>query len=180
MYNNVIDMIDLSGFKKEIIRYGLVVGIIVAIGSLVFLGIDLRFYAGLALGTGITLINFEILVYSGRKAVENRKRGPVIVGYGVRLPIYAIGLIIAVQFGMHCMAGCAIAFFETQIAMLYLYGIKKRPNPFKDWDDSVKFNNPHDWEDEEEEDDDWGVPPSWDRSDRFLPPKDHDQKDKED
>jgi hypothetical protein len=172
-------MIDLSGFKREIMTCGLAVGGIIAVGSLFILGADLRFLAGLGIGTAITYINFQILVYSGKKSVEERRRGPVIVGYGVRLPIYAVGLILAIQVGMHCMAGCAIAFFETQIAMFYLYGIRKRPNPFKDWDDDVKFNNPHDWDDEEDKDDDWGVPPSWDRSDKFLPPKDNDRPNKE-
>jgi hypothetical protein len=138
------------------------------------LKVDVRFLIGLGGGTAISLLNFSISTYTGKKAVEDRSRGPVIWGYAIRLPVYAVGLYLTVKISIHCMAGCAIGFFVLQIAMLYLYLIKASfkgadENPFKDWDDDVKFNNPDDWEDSEDDDDDWGVPPSWDRSDKFYP-----------
>jgi len=105
-------MIDLSGFKREIMMYGLAVGGIIAVGSLFILGADLRFLTGLAIGPPLHLLIFLFWSTQAKSPVEERKTRPVIVGYGVRLPIYdSVGLILSIQVGMHCMAGCALALF---------------------------------------------------------------------
>lgn len=150
-------MTNLSDFKKEIVKYSIIMALVAEVISLVIIGINLRFVCGLIVGTAVTIFNFHLLVLSGEKVMEEQRAMPVVGGYFVRLVIYGVVFFVATRFGFAAAAGCAAGFITIHAAIMFTYLIvyglfKKKANPLNDWTEPKKWNDLSVYDDE---DDDW-------------------------
>ncbi|MEG0829619.1 MAG: ATP synthase subunit I [Anaerovoracaceae bacterium] len=148
-------MNDLKLFKAEIIKYATIVGIVIGLASVLFLGMNLKFLIGLSAGTVISIVNFGIITFTGRKVSENKEKAPAIFGYFIRMPIYAVAFFLSVRYALICGVGCAIGFITIQLGIIYMYGIKSRfpgarKNPLNESDEPREWRDPKEWEDEED------------------------------
>lgn len=154
-------MTNLTKFRNEIILYACLMAALAEIISLFVIGPDLAFTAGLLIGTAISIIGFMILVRSGRHLLEKEKKAPVILGYVIRLVLYAVSFFVCVRFSLRSGAGCGCGFITVHFGIIFLYGIvynffKKKENPLNDWTVPKKWNDLSAYDDE---DDQWGVAP---------------------
>ena len=147
---------NLNSFRNEIIVYGIVMAALAEAVSLFLIGPDVMFSLGLAAGTAVSIIGFVILVYSGRALMENRRKSPILLGYIVRIALYAVSFFFCIRADLHCGFGCGLGFVTIHFGILFLYGIvykiiKKKKNPLNDW------TTPKEWNDlsQYDEEDDW-------------------------
>ncbi|MCQ2545827.1 MAG: hypothetical protein MJ144_05285 [Clostridia bacterium] len=123
--------------------------------SLFVIGPDAAFTAGLLIGTAISIIGFIILVQSGRHLLEQEKKAPVILGYVIRLVLYAVSFFICIRISLRSGAGCGFGFITVHFGIIVLYGIvynffKKKKNPLNDWTVPKKWNDLSVYDDEDE------------------------------
>ncbi|MBQ8151483.1 MAG: hypothetical protein IJ070_01805 [Firmicutes bacterium] len=150
-------MTDLTKFKKEIVRYVVVMALAAEVISLPVIGVSLMFTAGLVVGTAVTILNFTLLVKAGEKVMEQNRAMPMVGGYFVRLVIYGAVFVAAVKFGFHAAVGCALGFVTLHVSIMFTYLIvyglfKKEKNPLNDWTEPKEWNDLSVYDDE---DDDW-------------------------
>ena len=160
-------MTNLTEFRNEIILYACLMAALAEIISLFVIGPSLMFIIGLIVGTAISIIGFLILVRSGRHLIEKEKKAPVIMGYIIRLVMYAVSFFICIKISLRCGAGCGFGFITIHFGIIFLYGIvynffKKKKNPLNDWTTPKKWNDLSIYDDEDEE---WGVEPNTLKSD---------------
>lgn len=148
---------DLKSFRNEIIIYGLVMAGVAEVVSLFVIGPSIMFPIGLAVGTAVSIIGFIILVRTGRDLMENKKKSPILLGYIVRIVLYAATFMICIKLSLQCGFGCGIGFVTIHFGIMFLYGIvykfiKKKKNPLNDWIEPKQWNDLSVYDDE---DDDW-------------------------
>jgi len=153
-------MEDLRKFKIQIYRYCIIIAAVIQLISIIVLGLDRVFTNCLILGTIVTIINFNILVYSAARLMQTKSKGPVVGGYFVRLPIYGIVFHICLKMGLQGAIGCVLGFITLHISMIYIYGIKSRfpgakKNPLNSWTEPKKWRSPSEWEDEDDDSNDF-------------------------
>lgn len=120
--------------------YSLVVAIIVQMGSLCFVGLDLLFTYGLALGTSIAIVNYNLLKFSSRLALSKGKGiSLVLFGYIIRLTIYGGAFLLSYRSGVVGGIATLLGFVSFKIALYYLYGIKSGFKSKKY--ENIKLNN---------------------------------------
>lgn len=124
--------------------------------ALFVIGPDLAFTAGLLIGTAISIIGFAILVRSGRHLLALEMKAPVVLGYAIRLVLYAVSFFICVRISFRCGAGCGCGFITVHCGIIFLYGIvytffKKKENPLNDWTTPKKWRDMSEYDDEEED-----------------------------
>lgn len=92
--------------------------------SLPFLGFDPAFLYGLALGTAIGAGNHQLLAMFAGQTVE-RRRGVAIavLGYAVRLAIYAAAFLVAYRSGAASGIACLLGFLAMKLGLVIVYGI---------------------------------------------------------
>lgn len=152
-------MTNLTRFRNEIIIYACLMAALAEIISLFVIGPDAAFSIGLLIGTAISIIGFIILVQSGRHLLEKEKKAPVILGYGIRLVLYAVFFLICVRSSLRCGAGCGLGFITVHFGILFLYGIvynffRNKKKPLNDWTVPKKWNDLSIYD---AEDEDWGA-----------------------
>lgn len=151
-------MTNLKEFKKEIVKYALFVALLAEIISIPFVGVKLAFTGGLIVGTAVTVLNFNLLVFSGEKVVSKGRAMPMVGGYFARLVIYGASFVLCVKLGeMFAAIGCVAGFVTIHVSILFtylvVYGlIKKKKNPLNDWTEPKEWNDLSVYDDE---DDDW-------------------------
>ncbi|MDO4834524.1 MAG: hypothetical protein Q4A40_05755 [Bacillota bacterium] len=149
-------MIDLNEFRNEIIIYACLMAVLAELISLFVIGPSLMFSVGLLAGTAISITGFMILVRSGQYLLEKETKAPVLLGYVIRLVLYAVCFFICIKASLRCGAGCGCGFITIHCGILFLYGIvynffKKKKNPLNDWTTPKKWNDLSVYD----EDDDW-------------------------
>lgn len=151
-------MKDLSEFKNQIIKYGIIIAAAIAVISFFFLGY--KFLWGLLAGTAVACFNFNLIVITGRNVAKTGRRASVVGGYFIRMPIYGIVFYLCIRSSLLAAAGCGVGFLTVPLAIFYIYGIRSkfpgaRKNPLNESD------TPRTWrdldEDDWDEEDDWGV-----------------------
>ncbi|MDR1136224.1 MAG: ATP synthase subunit I [Clostridiales Family XIII bacterium] len=117
---------ELSAFKNRIFIYGILVAVIFETGSLFFLGFSKEFAYGLTLGTAITIVNFNILVFTSQRVLVSGKRWLAMVGYMVRLGIYGFAFYMTATISLVSGAGAALGFITLKIAIYYIHGFRAK------------------------------------------------------
>lgn len=122
---------SLTTFKVQIYKYTFLTAIILEIGALPILGVGVRYvdYSyGLALGTCIAVMSFNILFLMSKKVVMDGKRMWAVVGYLVRLPIYGAGFYFCIRLSVVCGVACLLGFFTSTLSIIYIHGFKAKPD----------------------------------------------------
>jgi len=91
--------------------------------SLPIVGPGILFPYGLAIGTCVSIINLGIISISIGSAVERGKKGPVIVGYIVRILLYAGAFLLAIKTSGITGLGAAIGFMLPRITLYIRYAL---------------------------------------------------------
>ncbi len=117
-------MNGLTAFKNKIFKYGIMASAIVELASIPFLGFDVQFLYGLALGTAIAIVNFNLMAFTFHLVLERRNASLAFIGYLVRLAVYGAGFLASLQVGMISALGTAIGYLTLKLAMFYLHGVK--------------------------------------------------------
>jgi hypothetical protein len=115
---------DLTAFKNRICFCGICIALIFEVGSLLFLGLDAGFAYGLALGTAVSVVNFNILVYTSRRLLDGGRAWMGFVGYLVRLAVYGFAFYMALRVGYPSAFGAALGFLTLKLAIYYIHGFK--------------------------------------------------------
>lgn len=147
---------NLNSFRNEIILYGIIMAAVGEIVSLFVIGPNIMFPIGLAVGTAVSIIGFVILVYTGKALMVNERKSPILLGYILRLGLYAVSFFFCIRMDLRCGFGCGLGFVTIHFGIMFLYGIvykfiKKKKNPLNDWTTPKQWNDLSQYDDE----DDW-------------------------
>ena len=107
----------MTEVKKEIVKYTIIAAAIAEIISLPILGLNIMFPYGLAIGVCVAVLNLNIISKSIEKAIAQRKRGPVIVGFFIRIALYGGGFYLAVTTSLISGLAAAIGFILPHIVL---------------------------------------------------------------
>ena len=148
---------DLKGFRKEIIITTICMAGLAELLSLPVIGPSLPFLIGLAAGTAMTILCFEILAKIGVMTGKKGGSGPMVGGYFVRMLLYGAVFFICIRWKVACGFGCLAGILSLHFGILVLYGIVykfilKKENPLNDWTGPKEWNDLSVYDDE---DDDW-------------------------
>ena len=119
-------MDGLTSFKNKIFLYGIFVAVIVELVSLPFLGLNMQFSYGLALGTAIAILNFNIMAFTLKRALSGRGISISMLGYIIRLLIYGGTFYISMRVSQLSGLGTVLGFLTLKGAIYYLHGFKAK------------------------------------------------------
>ncbi len=119
-------MDDLTSFKNKIFQYGILVAVIIELASLPFLGLDIQFSYGLALGTAVAILNFSIMVFTLKRALSGRGMATTFLGYMIRLIIYGCVFYLSMKVSTISGLGTILGFLTLKSAIYYLHGFKAK------------------------------------------------------
>ena len=119
-------MDDMASFKLQIYKYTLVAAVLFELGSLPFLGFDLRFLYGLVFGTCVSVMSFAALIFMSKTVLRSGKKGMAVLGYFVRLPLYGIGFYLCMRTGVIAGIACLFGFMTATVAIIYVHGVKAK------------------------------------------------------
>jgi len=114
----------INDLKKEITLYTVIAAAVAEAISLPFLGLNIVFPYGLAIGVCAAVINLSIISTSIEKAVAVNKRAPVIIGFVVRVLLYAGALLLAINASTISCLGAAIGMLLPRVVMYIRYAIR--------------------------------------------------------
>lgn len=117
-------MENTATFKLKIFLVALIVAAVAFIVSLFFIGFNKEFVFGLAGGTGVAILNFNIMAFWASMALEKKSILINILGYIIRFAIYGGFFYLAVINSYKMAFGCGIGFFTIQIAIFYLFALR--------------------------------------------------------
>jgi hypothetical protein len=115
---------DFNKFKTQILLCGIVFASVIWVASLLVLGPNLEFVYGLVLGTCICIVNFNVLVLAGKKALDTRKPVFGYAGYLIRLCIYGTAFYMALKVGLLSGIGAVLGFFTLTMSIFSIHMIK--------------------------------------------------------
>jgi hypothetical protein len=115
---------DLTVFKNRIFFHGILVALIFEAGSLLFLGFDVGFAYGLALGTAVSVVNFSLLVLTSQRLLDNGRAWMGFGSYLVRLVVYGFAFYMALRVGYTAAIGAALGFLTLKLAIYYVHGLR--------------------------------------------------------
>lgn len=120
-----MDKTELKRLANSLYGYSICAAIIIEIGSLLFIGWNPKFTYGLALGTCIAIVNYNLLILSS-KAILEKKRGMSLgfIGYLVRLTIYGGVFLMSYRVGIVSGIATLFGYFTIKLGIFYLYGFK--------------------------------------------------------
>lgn len=121
-------MNEINALKKQIFLYGILVAVLCEIISLFILGLNMKFSYGLALGTCIAIVNFNLLIFTWNKVLTSGSKWLAVIGYFIRMALYGYCFFICVKIGYMVGFACLIGFFTLKLPMYWLYGIKYKYN----------------------------------------------------
>jgi len=117
---------DLALFKKEICIYALVTAAIFEIISIPIAGIGIEFAYGLCLGTAAAIVNFSVMAFTFSRMAETKSTGITVLGYVVRMAIYAAVFFVALKAGLTSTAGAVAGALTVKIAIYYLHVVRRK------------------------------------------------------
>ncbi|GHU50649.1 hypothetical protein FACS1894127_6180 [Clostridia bacterium] len=115
---------ELTRFKNQIFLHGIVFALFFEAGSLLVLGLNREFAYGLALGTCIAIVNFSILVFTGKTLLNARKPLVGLASYVLRLCVYGFAFYMALRVSLVSGTGAALGFFTIKLGIYNIYVIK--------------------------------------------------------
>lgn len=117
----------LKAFNKQIYKYGLIVALLCELLSLLILGWSPKFAYGLALGTCIAIVNYNILLFSAQGIIRGG-RGILlsVLGYAIRLAVYGGAFYVSYMAGTESGIATLLGFVTLKTGMVYAYGFKPK------------------------------------------------------
>lgn len=119
---------EKNGPKKSIdglYGYSILTAAIIELGSLPFIGWNPLFAYGLALGTCVAIVNYNLLVLSSKTALDmGRGISLAVVGYIVRLTIYGGVFLLSYKTGTVSGIATLLGYMTIKLSMFYVYGFK--------------------------------------------------------
>lgn len=117
---------------KRVIQLAFVFTFLIAVIAMVFKWRMVNMLIGYWLGVIVNLINFRLIVIGARNALERQEKGAkssMMSNLGIRLAIYAVALVVAVQFGTHAfiaaIIGISMVRFAIQTDGFFSFGLDK-------------------------------------------------------
>jgi len=118
-------MNDLTKFKVQIFKHALIAAILFGLGALPFVGVNIPYLYGLALGTCVGIAGFSLLIFISKKVITGRKTWIAPLGYFIRMPIYCLAFYLSYAgYGLISGVGCILGILTIQLAIIYVHGIK--------------------------------------------------------
>ncbi|MBO5666271.1 MAG: ATP synthase subunit I, partial [Firmicutes bacterium] len=151
--------------KGKIYKYSIITAIVIDLISLIFLGLDRQFAAGLILGTCISAINFRLHVLQILTLdVSKPRKFGAFVRYVIRILLYAVGFYLALRISYICALGALLGFLTQKIAIIIEFVFRPLLIKEKEPAEPKKYNNldEDDWP-EEKHWYDYGYDPEKDR-----------------
>lgn len=120
-----MDKTELKRLANSLYGYSICAAIIIEAGSLLFIGWNPKFAYGLALGTCIAIVNYNLLVLSSKAMLEKRHGMSLgFIGYLVRLAIYGGVFLLSYSVGIVSGIATLFGYFTLKLGIFYLYGFK--------------------------------------------------------
>jgi hypothetical protein len=120
-----MDKNDSRSMVSPLYRYSILTAAIIQLGSLLIIGWNPLFAYGLALGTCISIVNYNLLVFSSKKALlMGRGLSLAVVGYTVRMAIYGGVFLLSYRTGTASGIATLLGYMTVKLGMFYLYGFK--------------------------------------------------------
>lgn len=119
-------MNELTAFKNKILLYGIITALLVQLFSLPFLGLNAKFGYGLALGTSISIVNFNIMEFTMKKALSGGGAFVTFIGYMIRLMIYGGSFYISMKVSTISGLATLLGFLTLKASIYYLHGFKAK------------------------------------------------------
>ena len=117
---------------KRVIQLAFVFTFLIAVIAMVFKWPMVNMLIGYWLGVIVNLINFRLIVIGARNALERQEKGAkssMMSNLGIRLAIYAVALVVSVQFGTHAfiaaIIGISMVRFAIQTDGFFTFGYGK-------------------------------------------------------
>lgn len=105
--------------------YCLIVGAIIELASVYFIGWDVLFLYGLVLGTAVAIVNYKLLVFFSRLALSSKRGvGLVVIGYIARLSIYGGIFYLSYRSGLTSGVGTLLGYITLKVVIFYEYGFR--------------------------------------------------------
>jgi len=119
-------MNNVAAFKNEIIKYSIFIALGCEAASIIFLGLNLQFAYGLALGTAICVVNFNISYFFINRTLKkiNGAKLRNFIGYVLRLTIYGYAFYVSIMTGKYSAIGTVAGFLSIKASIYYINVIK--------------------------------------------------------
>ena len=130
---------NISKFKKEITLCIIALAVVVEVVSLPFLGWNILFAYGLAIGTVVAIVNTNILSRAAQKAVDTDNKKVFISSYILRIVIYGGAFILSIKTAGIAGLGTAIGFFLPQISMYIVAGLLPKIRKMRGLENPVHY-----------------------------------------
>ncbi|MDR3242836.1 MAG: ATP synthase subunit I [Clostridiales Family XIII bacterium] len=115
-------MEEIAAFKGRIFKYGVIAGVIFEAVSLPFLGLSKDFAYGLALGTAVSIVNFNIMELILRRILAGWNPMLNFPAYLFRMLIYGIAFYMAMRMSRVAGLGAVLGFVTLKTAIYFLHG----------------------------------------------------------
>ena len=112
----------MTEVKKKTTKYSIIAAVVAALVSLPVTGFSILFPYGMALGVCVSIVNLSVISSSIDRAVASGKKAPVIIGFLVRILLYAGAFWLAVSTGGLSALGAAIGFLLPRLILQIIYG----------------------------------------------------------
>lgn len=110
-------MQKISKIKTKNLQYCVAGAAVLWIASLFFLGLNVIFPYGLALGTAVALVGMHVLAATIEGAARSGRKAPLIVGYVLRIVLYGGALYIAFKTGTAAGVGAAAGLLLPRVML---------------------------------------------------------------
>lgn len=117
---------------KRVIQLAFIFTFLIAVVAMVLKWPMVNMLIGYWLGVIVNLINFRLIVIGAKNALERQEKGAkssMMSNLGIRLGIYAVALVAAVQFGTHAfiaaILGISMVRFAIQTDGFFTFGLGK-------------------------------------------------------
>lgn len=117
---------DLAAFRNKIFGVALLIALLMEAGSLPFLGPDVKYAYGLALGTCVAVANFSLMSRTLQWVVEGHSKGLLFLGYFARLALCSAAAVSAFRLSVPAGFGCFLGLLTVKISIYYIHGFKAR------------------------------------------------------
>lgn len=112
----------MTEVKKQTTKYTIIAAAVCAVISQFVFGPGILFPYGLAVGVCVSLVNLSVISSSIERAVARGKKAPVIIGFFIRLVLYAGAFWFAVRTGGVSGLGAAVGFLLPRATLHIRYG----------------------------------------------------------
>jgi hypothetical protein len=109
---------NMTILRNRTLLAGVGLMLFIELAAIPFLGFDLGFAGGLAIGTGISALNMSMLAFLAERSIDRRKVVLSVFGFALRVLIFGGGLSAAAFFfGQIAAFGMALGFLTVYVAV---------------------------------------------------------------